>query len=446
MNDNGFATFNNVKIPHRNFLCRYAKVSSDGQYSPAGHAKIGYGSMVALRAGMPTVLGLELAKCVTIAIRYTTVRRQFSMAAPKITDKVEDAANGAHAESQQELQVIKYSSVKERLVPLLAASYCYVLAGHSTMTLYNKMLSALVQPPHDASLLAEVHLLTSGLKAVLSWNVVAGMEEARKALGGHGFSIYSGIGERFAKEVPGQTYEGDNYVLVQQTAKGLLKNAELLSRGKVEKMMDSTRFLAKLPTRSQTSKIDWNDRTTQLTVLGSRVGALLRDLAKRAAIEPWHQLNMECVRLTRAFIDHYTATMFCQQISKLSSIDRKAHERLEKLASIFILDALKNGIADLAEYSIVPNACISDLRRASSDAINSLESDLVGLTDAFQFTDWELNSVLGRADGDVYRQLWKTVNEKNPVNTNREGEVVQSYDRLLRPLHAAANGTAKALL
>lgn len=79
------------------------------------------------------------------------------------------------------------------------------------MELYKKMLTALVNPPHDASLLDEVHLITSGMKAVLSWNVVAGMEESRKALGGHGFSIYSGIGERFAKEVPGQTYEGDKY-------------------------------------------------------------------------------------------------------------------------------------------------------------------------------------------------------------------------------------------
>lgn len=210
MNDNGFARFSKVKIPVANFLCRYAKVDARGHYTPAGHAKIGYGSMVALRAGMPTVLGLELAKCVTIAVRYTTVRRQFdSVAGPIVTDKIEDATTTTGAQEKGELQVIKYSSVKERLVPLLASAYCYVLAGHSTMTLYHKMLDALVRPPHDASLLAEVHLLTSGLKAVLSWNVVQGMEESRKALGGHGFSIYSGIGERFAREVPGQTYEGD---------------------------------------------------------------------------------------------------------------------------------------------------------------------------------------------------------------------------------------------
>lgn len=221
MNDNGFAKFDKVSIPISHFLCRYAKVDGAGRYTPAGHAKIGYGSMVALRAGMPFVLGLELAKCVTIAVRYTTVRRQFHDPAnpPPVTDKIEDGSPEGNNDDDDEsghageLQVIRYNSVKERLVPLLAASYCYILAGHATTALYKEMLAALVAPPHDATLLPEVHLLTSGLKAVLSWNVVAGMEESRKALGGHGFSIYSGIGERFAVQVPGQTYEGDKYVL-----------------------------------------------------------------------------------------------------------------------------------------------------------------------------------------------------------------------------------------
>lgn len=114
------------------------------------------------------------------------------------------------------------------------------------MQMYNKMLSALVRSPHDTSMLAEVHLLTSGLKAVLTWTAVAGMEESRKAMGGHGFSIYSGIGERLARENPGQTYEGDNYVLVQQTARGLIKDVSLLTQDKADRMMGCTKFLAKI--------------------------------------------------------------------------------------------------------------------------------------------------------------------------------------------------------
>ncbi|CCG80995.1 Acyl-CoA oxidase [Taphrina deformans PYCC 5710] len=443
MNDNGFARFDKVKIPAANFLCRYAKVDSEGKYSPAGHAKIGYGSMVALRAGMPVVLGLELGKCVTIAVRYTTARRQFKSTGPQVTDKLEDAGvDTSRGQDTGEMQVIKYNSVKERLVPLLAASYCYILAGHSTMTLYRKMLAALVAPPHDASALAEVHLLTAGLKAVLSWNVVAGMEESRKALGGHGFSIYSGIGERFAKEVPGQTYEGDNYVLVQQTARGLLKNMSLLMSGKVSAMMPSTRFLASLPRHDMRGPIDWTDRQTHLSLLGLAAAATLKDLGRKTQDEAWAELNMDCVRVTRTFIDHYVATLFHDRVESPGDLPDATRTVLRRLVDVHVLHALTSAVPVLAEFNLLPNDAVSGLFRARKDAINALQHDLVGLTDAFGFTDWELNSILGRHDGNVYEELWRTVNEKNPVNTERVNGVVRGWEALLKPLHE----TAKAKL
>lgn len=447
MNDNGYLRMRSVKIPAKNLLCRYAKVDDRGKYTPASHSRIQYGSMVALRAGMATTLGLELAKCVTISIRYTTVRRQFSAALPKTSDKVEDnVANGAESGKDEashrsdERQVITYSSVKARLIPLLALSYAYILTGHATMAMYQKMLSALVKPPHDTAMLAEVHLLTSGLKAVLSWNVVAGMEESRKAMGGHGFSIYSGIGERFAKETPGQTYEGDNYVLVQQTARGLLKEFMLLKSGRKNKLMSCTQFLSKLQDTKCNGIIDWNSRDTQLNILAVRIYRSLESLAHAATSEDWSELNMACVRLTKAFVDHHVAAVFCGEISKQSNIGAAGVGTiLQKLADVFILDALQTGIPDLAEFDIVPNSAIGALRKAFASSINALRLDLIGLTDAFGFTDWELNSLLGRSDGNVYQELWKTVNEKNPINTNRTDDfVVPSFERLLKPLHEIA--------
>jgi len=42
--------------------------------------------------------------------------------------------------------------------------------------------------------------------------------------------------------------------------------------------------------------------------------------------------------------------------------------------------------------------------------------EAVQITDAFDFTDYELGSVLGRYDGRVYETLWEEV-QKDPVNT-----------------------------
>lgn len=206
-------------------------------------------------------------------------------------------------------------------------------------------------------------------------------------------------------------------------------------------MMESTRFLARLPRDGIGATVDWTNQTTLLTILGLRVGALLTDLAARTSIEQWNELNMECVRLTRAFIDHYVANNFYSEINKASNLDTSSREVLKNLANVFTLDALKTSIPDLAEFGIITPSNIKALRRASSIAINVLTPDLVALTDAFAFTDFELNSVLGQASGNVYESLWKTVNERNPINTNRIDGVVRGYEKLLRPLHETAKGS-----
>ncbi|RCH84092.1 Acyl-coenzyme A oxidase (Acyl-CoA oxidase), partial [Rhizopus stolonifer] len=52
-------------------------------------------------------------------------------------------------------------------------------------------------------------------------------------------------------------------------------------------------------------------------------------------------------------------------------------------------------------------------------AISELSRDLIPLTDAFGFTDRQLNTALGRKDGRAYEALWEAV-QKNPVNCDQE--------------------------
>lgn len=228
-------------------------------------------------------------------------------------------------------------------------------------------------------------------------------------------------------------------------------------------MMSSTKFLASLPSvATKEDPIDWSDHAVLLTLLGHRVNAVLHDLARRAGSEPWLALNMDCVRLTRAFVDQYAASLFCAHIARLeteaeassgSSSRRRRRGTpsdtiavLKRLARVFLLDALRSGLADLAEFSLLRAKEMTNLRTQFRDALDALDHELVGLTDAFAFSDWELNSVLGRADGDVYRSLWRTVNERNPVNTSRRNGVVSAFERLIRPLHDTATGKVKSVL
>jgi acyl-CoA oxidase len=51
-------------------------------------------------------------------------------------------------------------------------------------------------------------------------------------LGGHGFSSYSKMGVLYSDNDVNNTWEGDNNVLIQQTTKYVLENAQRAMKGK----------------------------------------------------------------------------------------------------------------------------------------------------------------------------------------------------------------------
>ena len=57
----------------------------------------------------------------------------------------------------------------------------------------------------DTSLLGELHATTSGLKVIVTTACAQDIETARRALGGHGFSAYAGIGRIYADYLPAAT-------------------------------------------------------------------------------------------------------------------------------------------------------------------------------------------------------------------------------------------------
>ena len=57
----------------------------------------------------------------------------------------------------------------------------------------------------------------------MTWDTLNGMEECRQACGGHGFLDSAGISPMLLEYSARCTYEGDNNVMILQSAKGLLK-------------------------------------------------------------------------------------------------------------------------------------------------------------------------------------------------------------------------------
>lgn len=77
--DNGYMLFDHLKVPHSAMLSRYSMVDPNTcTYSKPANPAVVYGSLTAVRAKIVMRARLVLARAVTVAVRYTAIRRQFS--------------------------------------------------------------------------------------------------------------------------------------------------------------------------------------------------------------------------------------------------------------------------------------------------------------------------------------------------------------------------------
>lgn len=310
--DNGFALFDHVRIPRDNMLMKFAQVTNDGKYVPPVHMKLSYGSMVKLRVDIVTDAAWKLAKASTIAIRYCTVRRQFHNP-PSF--KVDDTRN--------ESQVISYSSVQHRLMPLLATSYALAVAGESMHQQFNQLTEQLES--NNATMLPEVHATSCSLKIWSTRRSTEGIEECRKAMGGHGFSIFSGVSELFANLVPANTYEGDNFVLAQQVARFLLKQLNHVVQGK-QVTSTTAEYLSTLaegvtdPFQFENHNEQILDPNVQLKIFGMRAARLVADLGQQLQSgREWSDLNMECWAVNFAHAEYLILKGMIQKVKTLEA-------------------------------------------------------------------------------------------------------------------------------
>jgi acyl-CoA oxidase len=81
--------------------------------------------------------------------------------------------------------------------------------------------------------IAEVHATSAGLKGLASYLAAIGIEDCRKACGGHGYLLNSGVASLSADYVWQTTAEGDFIVLLLQTARFLMSQFKAARTGEV---------------------------------------------------------------------------------------------------------------------------------------------------------------------------------------------------------------------
>lgn len=421
--DNGWVRFDHVKIPRDNMLGKHAHVKKGGEYVKPPSDKLSYGGMIFIRSQMIDRTGWMLSRGLTIATRYSLVRRQF---------RDPDAKP-----EEIERSVLSYPSLNRRLLPLLAKSFAYIIAGRRMRHLYEEMAGQLELG--DITLLADVHVASSSLKAYCTKQSLDGIEECRQALGGHGFLAYAGFSSLFPDQAPTVTYEGDNYVLCQQVGRAMLKLADELQRdpngAKASNTMDFLWALGTpnaIPYKAPQSEKEWLQPCAWTNALRLRCARRVADLQAEITQggRRFVELSWDCVEVAKSHAEVVVNAWFAEGVDRDSdSYGSEASAWLRKIVALNGLTSVARDVTPLALPAaegrelagfkdgqvVLDPKSVLQLEAAIRCLVEELLPQAIPLTDAFGWSDWELGSSLGRKDGRVYESLMAEA-EGNPIN------------------------------
>ena len=252
--DNGFMVFRNYEVGKECLMNRNAHVSETGEYvakikdeNKRFGLQLGILSVGRVFINLMSLTNIQMA--ITIAVRYSSVRKQFgphqaleadgsasSSASgqeeeikpqPKYESKLPQEGNNLETirhylhmdeenyemkeQPSSEWNVIEYQSQQWRLTPYLA---CFYVLHNFHFSFYRDYVDFFVtayalsnDPEKEAAMGSEIHGLSSVAKASASWIARDCIQEARECCGGHGYLKSARLGDLRNDHDANNTYE-----------------------------------------------------------------------------------------------------------------------------------------------------------------------------------------------------------------------------------------------
>ncbi|MBB4930223.1 acyl-CoA oxidase [Lipingzhangella halophila] len=391
--DNGRLWFDHVRVPRTALLNRYGDVAPDGSYtSPIDNPDRRFftmlGTLVRGRISVAGGAGTAAKAALAIAIRYADARRQF------------ERPDGG------EVALLDYRAHQRRLLPALARSYALHFAQEELVrTLDDKSRESFSDQDQR-----KLESRAAGIKAVSTWHATQTIQTCREACGGAGYLAQNRLPQLKADTDVFTTFEGDNTVLLQLVAKGLLTHyrdsfgaldpkemarfvagqflgvviERTAARPLIERLVDATR---------RRGESDIRDRGWQLDLLEDREKHVVEGLARRlrrtgsgtAAFEAFNDAQDHVLKAGRAHVDRVVLEAFVAAIDRCA--DPETKEVLDRLCDLYVLSVVEEDRAWFLEHGrlTAPRA------KAVTEAVNSLCAELrphaVTLASAFGLPD-----------------------------------------------------------
>ncbi|KAI8368506.1 acyl-CoA dehydrogenase/oxidase C-terminal [Blakeslea trispora] len=423
--DNGYIQFTHVRIPRGYMLMKHTRVLRSGHVIEPKLQQLTYGALLQGRVAMVVDSGNVSKKALTIAIRYAAVRRQF-----------------ASAQSNLETKLLDYPIHQHRLIPLLAQTLAMLLTGTEMTAMYLDMMYRLENAkPGDQDLdqvldmLKETHATSAGLKAFCTWNCLNTIDQCRQACGGHGYSAYTGLANMYQDFAVQCTWEGDNTILALQLGRYLVSSyREARQENKVlPPGIDYLNRHQKLDLQC-TSEV-WDD----VSVIREGWNVICANAVHAATIE-FEKGLQSGLCMDDAYEQCSKSRLYAAKLHSYAYLLNRFTDAVFKLKEGPLRTVLMQVCLLYGYYSIEENAGAfllygyftpSQMQRARQELDRLCElvrCQAIPLVDAFNLTDYMINSPLGRADGNVYVHYFNQVKQSNPQGPH------PYFDRLIKPL------------
>ncbi|MFY1701958.1 acyl-CoA dehydrogenase [Micromonospora sp. WMMA1923] len=410
--DNGRITFDHVSVPRDMLLDRYGQVAADGTYtSPIDNDSRRFftmlGTLVRGRVSVGGAASAATRSALTIAVRYGDLRRQFG-------------TPGA----EREVLLNDYLAHQRKLLPALATTYALHFA-------HTELVTALDQAHRDDSPLdehrqRELESRAAGLKAAQTWHATRTIQTCREACGGAGYLAENRLPGLKADIDVFTTFEGDNTVLLQMVAKGLLTGyrdafgsldgwgrASFVAEQVREMMIERTaarsliqRLISAVP--GQDDEVAVTDRGWQLKVFEDREKHLLdgaiRRLRNGAATKKdrpfdiFNDVQDHVLTLAAAHVDRITLEAFVAGVE--ATTDPAARALLSRVCDLYALSVIETHKGWFLEHGRLTPARSKAVTAVVNGLLKELRPQMGTLVDAFGIPPAWLHSAILREEAD----------------------------------------------
>ncbi|XP_054268638.1 probable peroxisomal acyl-coenzyme A oxidase 1 isoform X2 [Macrosteles quadrilineatus] len=413
--NNGYLGFENFRIPREHMLMKNSKIMPDGTYIKAPSNKLTYGTMIFVRVALVKgVASSYLAKAVTIATRYSAVRRQSEM-----------------KPGEREPQILDYRTQQYKLFPALATSLAMLFSANWLWDMYNNVTGELEQG--DMERLPELHAIACCLKAVCTSDAAQAIEVCRRACGGHGYMTCSNFPASYGHTTAAETYEGENTVLLLQTARYLIKAWHQVGSG--EMMPPTVKYLLKKPTSKR-----WENKMACFIKAYQQVAAgnvarcastIERKIRTGTSTEDaWNETSVQLVQCAEAHCRAFIVQTFVDTLNTAkATMSPELHEVLTQLCDLYTVYWMLRNLGDFLMFSALKPANVQGLQAMQDSLLQAIRPNAVSIVDGFDINDAIIASPLGAYDGNVYQRLFDEAN-KSPLN---EQPVDESFHKYLKP-------------